>query len=200
MGKNQSLKLPFPLILASTSKYRGALLSQLGWPFEAIAPGIDESLLKAQHLSPTQLAEELARMKAKAVFAQRHDACVIGSDQVCMHNGEILSKPGSIENARTQLKKMQGGHHELVTAVTIISPAGEVHFHNRTILHMRSLTDQEIQNYIQEDLPLDCAGSYKLESRGIKLFERIEMDDHTSIIGLPLIQLTNHLLKLGYPV
>jgi septum formation protein len=65
---------------------------------------------------------------------------------------------------------------------------------------MRPLSVQTITRYVEEDLPLDCAGSYKLETKGIKLFEKIEMDDHTSIIGLPLIQLNNHLLKIGYPL
>lgn len=200
MGKDKPLKLPFPLILASTSKYRQALLSQLGWDFHAISPGVDEDQLKNQGLSPTQLALELSRLKALAVFQKNPNSCVIGSDQVCMFNGEILGKPVSIEKATAQLKKMQGHHHELITAVTICSPVGEIQFHNRTVLHMRPLSLAQIQSYIELDLPLDCAGSYKLESSGIKLFEKIEMDDHTSIIGLPLIQLNNHLLKMGYPL
>lgn len=200
MGKDQPLKLPYPLILASTSKYRGALLAQLGRPFEAIAPGVDEDQLKAQGLSPTLLATELAKLKAEAVFKKRPDACVIGSDQVCMLNGELLGKPGTKIKAIEQLQKMQGQHHELITAVTILSPLGEIHFHNRTLLFMRPLNLKEITHYVDHDLPLDCAGSYKLETTGIKLFEKIEMDDHTSIIGLPLIQLNNHLLQIGYPL
>jgi septum formation protein len=194
------LKTPYPLILASTSKYRGALLSQLGLPFEAIAPGVDEDQLKYQGLSPTQLAMELGRLKAQAVFKKRPEACVIGSDQVCMLNGELLGKPGSFDQAIAQLSKMQGQHHELITAVTLMSPQGEINFHNRTLLFMRPLTIDQIKAYVAEDKPLDCAGSYKLETKGIKLFEKIEMDDHTSIIGLPLIQLNNHLLQLGYPL
>ncbi len=194
------MKLSFPLILASTSKYRGSLLAQLGHPFEAISPGVDEDQLKSQNITPTQLAGELAKLKAQAVFNKRPEACVIGSDQVCVLNGELLGKPGSKENAITQLQKMQGIHHELITAVTILYPQGEINFHNRTLLFMRPLTLSEITRYIDEDLPLDCAGSYKLESKGIKLFEKIEMDDHTSIIGLPLIQLNNHLLKIGFPI
>lgn len=192
--------MPFPLILASTSKYRGALLSQLGLPFEALAPGVDEDQLKSEDLSPTQLAMELARLKAHAVFSKRPDACVIGSDQVCMHNGELLSKPGTRDKAVGQLMKMQGSHHELITAVTLYFPKGELHFHNRTVLYMRPLTPEQIIRYVEDDMPLDCAGSYKLETKGIKLFEKIEMDDHTSIIGLPLIQLNNHLMKIGYPL
>lgn len=194
------MKLPYPLILASTSKYRGALLSQLGWPFDAIAPGVDEDQLKSKDLSPTQLAMELAKLKALAVFQKHPEACVIGSDQVCMLNGELLGKPGSKEKAIEQLQRMQGTHHELITAVTILYPQGEINFHNRTLLFMRPLSVTEITRYIEEDLPLDCAGSYKLETKGIKLFEKIEMDDHTSIIGLPLIQLNNQLLLIGYPL
>jgi septum formation protein len=200
MGKDQSLKLPYPLILASTSKYRSALLAQLGWPFEAVAPGVDEDQLKNKDLSPTQLAMELARLKAEAIFKNRPEACVIGSDQVCMLNGELLSKPGTKERAIAQLQKMQGSNHELITAVTILSPHGEINFHNRTLLFMRSLNLKQITQYVEEDMPLDCAGSYKLETKGIKLFEKIEMDDHTSIIGLPLIQLNNHLLQIGFPI
>ncbi len=194
------MRLPYPLILASTSKYRGALLAQLGWPFEAINPGVDEDQLKSKDHSPTQLAMELAKLKASTVAKSRPEACVIGSDQVCMLNGELLGKPGTKEKAIEQLVKMQGAHHELITAVTIISPKGETSFHNRTLLFMRPLSVQTITRYVEEDLPLDCAGSYKLETKGIKLFEKIEMDDHTSIIGLPLIQLNNHLLKIGYPL
>lgn len=194
------MKTPYPLILASTSKYRGALLAQLGLPFEAMAPGVDEDQLKNKGRSPTQLAMELARLKALAVFEKRPEACVIGSDQVCMLNGELLSKPGTSDKAIAQLTKMQGQHHELITAVSILSPQGEISFHNRTLLFMRPLNIDQIKAYVAEDKPLDCAGSYKLETKGIKLFEKIEMDDHTSIIGLPLIQLNNHLLQLGYPL
>ena len=156
--------------------------------------------LKVQDFTPVALAQALARLKAQAVFNHRSDACVIGSDQVCMLEGEILSKPGTKERAIQQLTKMQGKPHELITAVTVLSPNGEVSFFNRTQLFMRALSLQDITSYVEADLPLDCAGSYKLEARGIKLFQKIEMDDHTSIIGLPLIQLNNHLLELGFPL
>lgn len=200
MGKDQPLKLPYPLILASTSKYRGALLSQLGWTFEAMNPGVDEDKVKSDGKSPSEIALTLSRFKAEAVFARRTDACVIGSDQVCTMDGKIFSKPGTVEKAAEQISLMQGKKHELLTAVTVIWPGGASSFLNRTVLHMRPLTLRDIHTYVNEDLPLDCAGSYKLESRGIKLFEKIEMNDHTAIIGLPLIELTSVLMKLGYPL
>lgn len=200
MGKNQSLKLPFPLILASTSKYRGELLSQLGWEFEMIKPGVDEDKVKKENHSPSELSLLLSKYKAQAVFVKKPDCCVIGSDQVCNLNGHIFDKPGTIEAATEQLSLLQGKTHELITAVTIMYPSGSFSFMNKTILHMRPLKFSEIHSYVREDLPLDCAGSYKLESKGIKLFSNIEMNDHTSIIGLPLIELTSYLLKIGYPL
>jgi septum formation protein len=194
------LNLPYPLILASTSKYRGELLSQLGWPFEAMAPGVDEDKVKSDNMRPDDLALLLSRYKAEAVFTRRPDACVIGSDQVCSMDGMIFGKPGTVSRASEQISLMQGKSHDLLTAVTVISPLGAVSFLNKTTLHMRPLTLPQIHGYVNADLPLDCAGSYKLESKGLKLFHKIDMDDHTAIIGLPLIELTSVLLKLGYPL
>lgn len=199
MGKNQSLEeQPYRLILASTSKYRGQLLSQLGWEFDAIAPGVDEEKIKTIGLAPDALALELSKLKAQAVSCKYPHACVIGSDQVCSLDGKIFDKPGSAEVATEQLSIMQGKSHELITAVSILHPDGIETILNKTILHMRPLTLAQIHAYVKADQPLDCAGSYKLESRGIKLFSKIEMEDHTAIIGLPLIAVTNTLLKLGY--
>jgi septum formation protein len=199
MGKNQSLKTPYPLILASTSKYRSALFSQLGYDFQSLSPGIDEEKIKSENKTAGEIALNLSRLKAEAVFGLNPQACVIGSDQVCTSRGVILSKPNSKEKAIEQISFLQGNKHELLTAVTVICPLGIETFLNRTILYMRSLSPEEIQYYISQDLPLDCAGSYKLESRGIKLFEKIEMTDHTAIIGLPLMELTSVLLKWGFP-
>lgn len=192
--------MPWPLVLASTSKYRSELLAQLGWPFESQSSGVDEDQLKDKGLAPSELALQLSRLKAQAVAVKRPDHCVIGSDQVCSLGLRIFSKPGTIEKAVQQLLEMQGKSHELLTAVTIITPEGVTSFLNRTILHMRDLSEEEIRDYINADLPLDCSGSYKLEARGIKLFEKIEMSDHTAIIGLPLIELSNVLIELGYPL
>ncbi len=198
MGKDQPLTPPYPLILASTSKYRAALLSQLGWPFETMDPGIDEDKAKAEGHKPHDLALTLSRSKAQAIFAKYPHACVIGSDQVCTLEGRIFAKPLTVERAAQQIAILQGRSHELLTAVTVLSPQGEESFVNRTTLQMRRLFREDIERYVQDDLPVDCAGSYKLESKGIKLFTAIDMTDHTAIIGLPLIELTSVLIKLGF--
>lgn len=193
------MKIPYPLILASTSKYRAELLSKLGWGFSAENPGVDEGPLKLLELEPGDIALRLSRLKSEAVFARNPSSCVIGSDQVCAIGKTIYGKPSSRDAAVRQLQELNGKTHELLTAVTVTWPGGQTSFLNTTRLHMRELSIEEITRYVEADLPLDCAGSYKLEERGIKLFERIEMDDHTAIIGLPLVELSNVLLNMGYP-
>jgi septum formation protein len=202
MGKDKSLKatLPYPLILASSSKYRAALLAQLGFNFSSVAPDVDEDQFKNSQLSALDLARKLAHEKALNVFKRYPECLVIGSDQVCSLQGHILGKPHTRERAIEQLIRMQGKTHELISAVCLRLPGREITFENKTSLTMRPLNKQSIEAYIDLDQPFDCAGSYKLEAAGIKLFSKIQMDDHTSIIGLPLIELNNHLLELGYPL
>lgn len=190
------------LILASTSPYRRALLERLGVPFQAVAPGIDEDRCQARDMVPRALTEALAREKAEAVASLHPDAIVIGSDQVADLDGRVLGKPGSVEAAIDQLRSMSGRSHRLITSVAVVHHERNlVATHtDLTSLTMRSLDDTALRRYVEADLPLDCAGSYKLESRGITLFERIVSDDHTAIVGLPLIALTTILRSLGLPI
>lgn len=183
------------LILASTSKYRKSLLEQLHWPFEALAPDVDESIYKEQLLAPQELAEKLSLLKAQDILDKNPQAVVIGSDQVCTYNGVIFSKPQNSDNAFNQLKMLSGHSHQLLTAVTIMNSEKTHTWTNTTTLTMRKLTDEDIKRYLAIDKPFDCAGSYKLESMGIKLFNKIEMSDHSAIIGLPLIDITNVLIS-----
>lgn len=163
-------------------------------------PEVDESKLKVLDLEPGDIALRLSRLKSEAVFAKHPTSCVIGSDQVCAIGKTIFGKPLSKDGAIRQLLELNGKTHELLTAVTVTWPGGQTSFMNVTRLHMRELSLEEVSRYVETDLPLECAGSYKLEEAGIKLFERVEMDDHTAVIGLPLIELTNVLLNLGYPL
>lgn len=185
------------LILASTSKYRRALLERLGLPFRAVAPLCDEDSLKDPNLGPQALAEHLARAKAASVAAVEPQAVVIGSDQVAEVDGLILGKPGSAEAAVAQLERLQGREHRLITAMTVIAPGGSQHHTDITRLQMRPLDRAALQRYVARDQPLDCAGAYKLEAGGITLFARILSDDHSAITGLPLLALTRIVHQLG---
>ena len=189
------------LILASTSVYRKALLERLGLAVESVAPGVDEGAFKSQALHPQNLAEELATAKARAVAVRHPGRIVIGGDQLLAFQGEVLGKPGTFENAVTQLLRLSGQTHDLVTAMAIIGPDGKVHVHTDiSRMTMRPLDRERIERYVRLDMPLDCAGSYKIESAGISLFETIDSVDHSAITGLPLIGLTAILERLGVKV
>jgi septum formation protein len=175
------------------------LLERLGIPFEIRPPDVDEGSVKSTWKgSPLGLVRHLARAKAESV-AER-GAVVIGSDQIAVLDGRILGKPGTAAAAVEQLALLSGRSHDLLTATAIASAGKLVEDINVTRLTMRPLSAAEIERYVAADMPTDCAGSYKLESRGITLFEAIESDDHTAIVGLPLIALTTILRNLGYRV
>lgn len=189
-----------PIVLASTSRYRRALLERLGLPFDVVAPDIDESPLADE--APGQTALRLARAKATAVAATRRDALVIGSDQVADADGLAISKPGDHAAAVAQLSSLAGRVVVFHTAVALVDAAsGRV---NAKLVDVRStfrpLTRDAIERYLQREQPYDCAGAVKSESLGIALFERIESDDPTALIGLPLIALTDLLRGEGVDV
>ena len=196
---------PFPrssgmadLILASTSKYRRELLTRLKLPFETVAPGVDEVAVKAAGGPAREVVEELARRKAEAVRLLHPSDVVIGSDQAAVLDGEVLDKPGTEANALAQLRSLRGRRHQLITAVAVAHPGGIERFTDVTNLTMRRLTGEEITRYVRAEMPLDCAGSYKIEGLGVTLFEQIETRDHTAIVGLPLAQLSDTLRDLGF--
>lgn len=180
------------LILASQSKYRKDLLKRLGVPFECIPANIDEQSFKNKIDDPVELAKTLAYHKAKHVFdlhPNNTDIVVIGSDQVAYIDNKVLGKTGSLDKSIQQLQLLRGKTHQLITAYCILSAKKRLDKVNTTTLHMKPLSDLQIKKYLSYDIPFDCAGSYKLESYGISLFEKIDTDDYTAIIGLPLIEL-----------
>ncbi|UJR85299.1 Maf family protein [Sandaracinus amylolyticus] len=185
-----------PLVLASTSAARRALLDRLRLPYEAVAPVCDEDAIAGPSAEETAQLRALA--KAESVARVRPGAVVIGSDQVVELDGELLGKPGSPERAAAQLARLAGREHRLVTAVALVQDdASEV----RTSVHrmaMRPLAGDEIGRYVAADGPSHCAGSYKVESLGIALFDRIEGDDWTAIVGLPLLAVSSMLRGAGF--
>lgn len=176
------------LILGSTSRYRHELLSRLGVPFEAIAPQVDETPRPGEQ--PAKLALRLAIEKARDV-AQRHpQAVVIGSDQVADLAGEPLGKPGTHERAVAQLRRMRGQTVVFQTALAVVCQATGFEHSDIAAVRVvfRDLSDSEIEHYLRAEQPYDCAGSAKSEGLGIALLERIDNDDPTALVGLPLIR------------
>ena len=186
------------IILASTSRYRRDLLQRLQLDFVTRAPQIEERVIPGE--LPEAMALRLAREKAHRVAESIPGAIVIGADQVAAIDGRILRKPGTPERALEQLQAMRGRVHTLNTAIHLVNTetAQERSHVDVARLWLRAdLSDTELRTYIAHDRPLDCAGGYKLESRGIALFARIECDDWNAIIGLPLIALVDILREFG---
>lgn len=189
------------LILASTSAARIEQLGRLRLPFEALPHGCQEILEPS--LSPVEQITHIARRKAQNLASQHKDALIIGSDQgLFTAHGEMLGKPGSAARARAQLARLSGGVHELITAVALLDANtgridAEVEVHR---MHFRTLTPDAIAHYVEADHPIGCAGSFKIESLGITLFDRIEGNDPTAIMGLPLLHLTRLLTRFGVAV
>ncbi|MNO53151.1 Maf-like protein YceF [compost metagenome] len=186
-----------PLILASTSRYRKALLEKLGLPFQCASPEVDESPLAGE--SADTLVSRLAHAKASAIARQHDQGLIIGSDQVCVCDGRILGKPGTVDNAVEQLMMAQGKSITFYTGLCVLDAAnGQAEqLVEPFTVHFRSLDEAALRRYVAAELPLDCAGSFKCEGMGIMLFKGLEGRDPNALIGLPLIGLIELLAHHG---
>jgi septum formation protein len=187
-----------PIVLASASPYRRGLLERFLQRFETMSPDVDES--NGEGLEPEDLARHLARKKAEAVAINARDALVIGADQLAVLNNEVLGKPGDHQKAVEQLLAASGHVVTFLTAVCILDPLGRTRYEHtdRTTVRFREFDRRLADAYLRHDEPYDCAGSFKIEGAGFVLFESVETDDPTALIGLPMIWVADCLLQLGY--
>jgi len=189
-----------PLILASTSVYRRQLLERLRLPFTVLASDVDETPLP--HERPEQIACRLALAKAQSVAQLHPGAVVIGSDQVADLNGTPLGKPGNHARATVQLQTMRRQTVVFQTAVAVVcleTGFAQTELAQVSVL-FRDLSDAQIEVYLQAEQPYDCAGSAKSEGLGITLLARINNDDPTALVGLPLIRTCQMLEASGVRV
>ena len=188
------------LVLASSSIYRKKQLQQLQLNFSVIAPFIDETPLANE--TPKQTALRLSIEKARSVGLQHSNTLVIGCDQVASFAGKPLGKPLSHENAVKQLRIMQGKEIIFHSGICLFNAVtGNIQSSVVDIqVKFRSLTDQQIENYLMREQPYDCAGSAKSEGLGVALLDYIRGDDPNALIGLPLIQLVTMLEKEGIKI
>jgi septum formation protein len=200
LRQNKAMAQLRRLVLASTSVYRKALLGRLGIAFEVASPHTDERPLAGEDAPATAL--RLAALKAQSVRAAHRDALIIGSDQVATSAGGVLGKPGDHATASRQLRSLSGKSADFHTAVALLDAAnGSVQ--TRVVpcrVHFRTLDEARIDRYLALEQPYDCAGSAKAEGLGIALIARIDTEDPTSLIGLPLIALTEMLERAGFAV
>lgn len=189
------------LILASTSKIRAAILKNAGVAFTVESPDLDEAELKSRLLpaNAEQLALSLACAKAKAVANRHPQALALGADQVLVCGTRIYDKPRSISEARDHLLSLSGKPHQLVSGLCIRKGNGKMWNHvEAAILHMRELSPAAIDCYLEavgNDV-MTSVGAYKLEGRGVQLFDRID-GDYFTILGLPLLPLLSYLRTVG---
>jgi septum formation protein len=184
------------LILASTSRFRRALLDRLGLPYQARAPQFEEN--PPEGMQPREIARSFAEGKARSIDAEP-DTWIIGCDQVPELDGRILRKTENIEECRAQLYELSGKTHALHTAVVLWSPSTR-QLLSETVtvqLTMRALERSFIDRYLQLDQPIGSAGGYFFEGRGIGLFDDVRGGDDSAIVGLPLLSLCRLLRHAG---
>jgi septum formation protein len=185
------------LVFGSGSEYKESLLQRLNIPFDVHAVSVDEYAHTGPNPERTALLRSNVKLDAlRQAYSERY---LLTSDQVVELDGEILDKPRTTERAVEQLDRLQDRTHHLISAITLEAPGGQRC--SRTVdfdMSMRGLDREQIRAYVKEDTPLDCAGSYKIESAGIKLFEDCVGPDYTAIIGLPLTRVWTCLKKLGF--
>jgi septum formation protein len=191
---------PPRIVLASSSRYRRELLARLRLRFDVRTPGVDETSLLGEAAGATAL--RLAQAKARAVGGDCPRALVIGCDQVAELDGTCLGKPGTHGNAVAQLTAMRGKTVLFHTAVALLNSAsGSMQAMDvPTTVRFRDYSDGEIERYLQAERPYDCAGSAKIEGLGIVLVERVESEDPSALIGLPLMRLAAMLRAEGVAV
>lgn len=185
------------LVLASGSRWRRQLLDRLEIPYAWASPDIDETPRPDE--APEALVHRLALTKAERIATDYPDHLIIGSDQVAVFDGEILGKPGDAATAQANLARFSGQRVRFITGLAVIDTSRAWHrvCHERFDVVFRTLSDAEIERYVDRERPFDSAGSFRMEGLGITLFERLEGDDPNTLIGLPLIRLCALLREAG---
>lgn len=188
------------IVLASSSPYRKELLSRVLNDFSCESPDIDETPFPDEE--PVEHVARLAEQKAMTVSLNHPDSIIIGSDQICVLDGQILGKPHTEEKAIQQLQACSGKTVIFYTSLCVLESGQQAKTIDVVVTEVsfRVLEKGEIERYVQREQPLDCAGSFKAESLGITLFESLSSKDPTALIGLPLITLAQSLRKLGVQV
>lgn len=187
------------IILASQSPNRQKILTKAGFPFELFPPNIQEE----KFINPNQpeySCLNIAKQKALKAQSIYKTDLIIACDQMAYCEGKLFGKAHTEQKAIQTLIELQGRTHTLLTGLYMLWENKKYSYLCKSKLTMRKLNARQIKNYVLKEKPLKCAGSYQIESQGIKLFEKVETEDFHSIEGLPLIQVINQLERWGLPL
>jgi septum formation protein len=192
-----------PIILASKSRSRAAVLAAAGVAFEAVGSDVDEAAAKEELLargaSPRQIAKALAALKAEAVSRARPEALVIGADQTLDLDGALVDRAATLEEGCARLQALRGRRH-ILHAALVLAEAGRIVWRwiESPALSLRDVSDSFLASYVRRnrEAVLGSVGGYHLEGEGAQLFERVE-GDYFAILGLPLLPLLAELRRRG---
>ena len=195
--------MPQKLVLASGSGIRRQMLENAGVSFEVSLPRVDEDAVRqsllAEGASARDIADALAELKARKVSTRMPGALVLGCDQVLSFDGQIMAKPTSREQAEQQLRQLRGAVHQLLSAAVICEDGQPIwRFVGTVRLQMRDFSDSYLTTYLDRNWPdiSNSVGGYKLESEGVRLFNRVD-GDYFTVLGMPLLELLSYLTLRG---
>ena len=195
--------MPQKLVLASGSGIRRQMLENAGVSFEVSLPRVDEDAVRqsllAEGASARDIADALAELKARKVSTRMPGALVLGCDQVLSFDGQIIAKPTSREQAEQQLRQLRGAGHQLLSAAVICENGQPIwRFVGTVRLQMRDFSDSYLTTYLDRNWPdiSNSVGGYKLESEGVRLFNRVD-GDYFTVLGMPLLELLSYLTLRG---
>lgn len=195
--------MPQKLVLASGSGIRRQMLENAGVSFEVSLPRVDEDAVRqsllAEGASARDIADALAELKARKVSTRMPGALVLGCDQVLSFDGQIMAKPTSREQAEQQLRQLRGAGHQLLSAAVFCEDGQPIwRFVGTVRLQMRDFSDSYLTTYLDRNWPdiSNSVGGYKLESEGVRLFNRVD-GDYFTVLGMPLLELLSYLTLRG---
>ena len=188
------------IILASSSPYRKELLKRLDITFTTVSPEVNERYFQDELISDYVL--RLAKTKAESIVPKNNNSLIIAADQALQCDKKILGKPGNYNKAKEQLIFMSNRSLTFYTGLCLINTETKIIEEDVVSFRVdfRKLTESEIENYLVKEKPYDCVGSFKSEKLGISLLKKMDGDDPTALIGLPLIRLCKMLRNQGVDI